>query len=269
MKNLSIAMALLALPLAAVCAEVAEPANLDKVPPNSKLGQMRQRMRAKVGDYVVKPDSQKGKLSVVNMQTAIATSNVSHTVARLASATKYKIEFLSMAPESAAQGDWDAVRAKVGADIAVVLVDDGKMPAMLVAPDERWAVVNGRKLGKGLKTDSAKAKFLPGRLQKQMLRAIAVMSGSCTKFTMSPAMVCDVTELDMAGDFLPIDTLQQVMKYMESAGMGKKVRVPYLKACQEGWAASPTNEIEKAIWDKVHAMPQKPMKIEFDPKKGR
>ena len=34
-------------------------------------------------------------------------------------------------------------------------------------------------------------------------------------------------------------------------------------------APAPTNEFQKAVWDKVHAIPQNPMKIEFDPKKGR
>ena len=43
----------------------------------------------------------------------------------------------------------------------------------------------------------------------------------------------------------------------------------YKEACEEGWAPAPTNEIQKAIWDKVRATPKNPMKIEFDPKKGR
>ena len=42
----------------------------------------------------------------------------------------------------------------------------------------------------------------------------------------------------------------------------------YKKACQEGWVSAPTNDIQKAIWDKVHAAPKNPMKIEFDSKKG-
>ena len=41
------------------------------------------------------------------------------------------------------------------------------------------------------------------------------------------------------------------------------------KACQEGWAPAPTNDVQKAIWEKVHAIPDKPMTIEFDPKKDK
>ena len=43
----------------------------------------------------------------------------------------------------------------------------------------------------------------------------------------------------------------------------------YETACCQGWAPTPTNDLQKAIWDKVHAIPATPMKIEFDPKKGR
>ena len=43
----------------------------------------------------------------------------------------------------------------------------------------------------------------------------------------------------------------------------------YSAAVQEGWAPTPTDTVQKAIWDKVNATPKTPMKIEFDPKKGR
>ena len=43
----------------------------------------------------------------------------------------------------------------------------------------------------------------------------------------------------------------------------------YYDACLIGVAPPPTNAVQKAIWDKVHAIPKTPMKIEFDPKKGR
>ena len=36
-----------------------------------------------------------------------------------------------------------------------------------------------------------------------------------------------------------------------------------------GWAPQPTNEVQRAIWDKVHAIPDKPLTIEFNPKKDK
>jgi len=41
------------------------------------------------------------------------------------------------------------------------------------------------------------------------------------------------------------------------------------EACQEGWAPAPTNDIQKAIWNEVRQLPAKPIKIEFDPAKGK
>ena len=44
-------------------------------------------------------------------------------------------------------------------------------------------------------------------------------------------------------------------------------RSVYRKACEEGWAPAPTNDVQKAIWDKVHAMPTEPIKIKPETKK--
>ena len=58
---------------------------------------------------------------------------------------------------------------------------------------------------------------------------------------------------------------------MSATALGAYVkrRTSYQKACEEGWAPLPTNDVQKAIWDKVHAVPKNPMKIEFDPKQGK
>jgi hypothetical protein len=58
-------------------------------------------------------------------------------------------------------------------------------------------------------------------------------------------------------------------RHLKAIGITKKVVKTYLDACEEGWAPAPTNDVQKAIWDKVHAAPKNPMKIEFNPKKGR
>ena len=56
---------------------------------------------------------------------------------------------------------------------------------------------------------------------------------------------------------------------LEKRGV-KMVKVgTYRQACQEGWAPAPKNDEQKAIWNQVHAIPDKPIKIEFDPKKDK
>ena len=53
-----------------------------------------------------------------------------------------------------------------------------------------------------------------------------------------------------------------------AAAIGKR-SVPYSRACREGWAPPPTNDVQRTIWKQVHAVPDKPIKIEFDPKKDK
>lgn len=52
-------------------------------------------------------------------------------------------------------------------------------------------------------------------------------------------------------------------------GIFSRQMVPYSRACREGWAPFPTNAVQKAFWEKFHAIPDKPIKIEFDPKKDK
>jgi len=76
-------------------------------------------------------------------------------------------------------------------------------------------------------------------------------------------------ELDFAQDKLPIDIQDSVKKYLGAAGVTPMKRTIYQRACQEGWVPPLTNDVQRAIWAKVHAIPDKPITIEFDPKKDK
>lgn len=52
-------------------------------------------------------------------------------------------------------------------------------------------------------------------------------------------------------------------------GIFSRNGVPYIRACREGWAPPPTNDAQRAIWKKTHQIPDKPITIEFDPKKDK
>ena len=45
-------------------------------------------------------------------------------------------------------------------------------------------------------------------------------------------------------------------------------RATYREACREGWAPPPTNDLQRAIWEETRKLPEKPIKIEFDPPRG-
>jgi hypothetical protein len=60
--------------------------------------------------------------------------------------------------------------------------------------------------------------------------------------------------------------MARMQKMWKRFGVKKERRIPYRVACQEGWAAQPTNDYQKAVWEQVHSIPDKPLKIEYDPK---
>ncbi len=66
---------------------------------------------------------------------------------------------------------------------------------------------------------------------------------------------------------LPQDVTMRQLKYLADMGGKPQSRTTYRKACEEGWAPAPTNDVQKAIWDKVHEMPTEPIKIKPETKK--
>jgi len=141
------------------------------------------------------------------------------------------------------------------------------MPALLLAPENRWAMVNAAALAK-----EERAAFFQARSKKQLTRALALLLGASNSQYPQSLTRGIVNEADLDKNLnatLPVDVIQRFAPYMEPYGVTPAVVTTYRKACEEGWAPAPTNEFQKAIFEKVHATPTKPMKIEFDPAKGR
>ena len=65
------------------------------------------------------------------------------------------------------------------------------------------------------------------------------------------------------------DMIDAIRLNLNAKGLTTFSITSYKKACEEGWAPAPTNDIQKAIWDKIHAMPTAPIKIKPETKKVR
>lgn len=150
----------------------------------------------------------------------------------------------------------------------VVLADQGeKVPTLLCAPEENWATVNVTRLLAG----DPDAATLKSRIIKELWRALGYALGAAN----SQQQPCVMRPIRKASD---LDTypvamvtpmpLMAMRNTMASIGFAAGGMTSYRKACEEGWAPAPTNDVQKAVWDKVHEVPKKPIKIEFDPKKG-
>jgi hypothetical protein len=53
----------------------------------------------------------------------------------------------------------------------------------------------------------------------------------------------------------------KITAYLNKAGYKQRKCGTYYDACEEGWAPTPTNAVQKKIWDKVHKLPTKPLMI--------
>ena len=151
----------------------------------------------------------------------------------------------------------------------VMLVDGAEdAPLVTVYPEEHLAIIDMTALSKGAGGSGVRQ----DRVEKLAWRAIGhlVGCGAPDGYTcvMKPAR--NMAELDaMPNKFIHPATFFKARPYFDMCGVTPARKGTYESACQQGWAPAPTNDVQKAIWDKVHAVPATPMKIEFDPKKGR
>lgn len=218
------------------------------------------------GGALVKPESQRGALAIIDQQGRVGKGAFDTVKATIEKNQKIVVK---VATEDKSVKPVDGMR-KAGADFAISVVDDADTPVMLVAPEERWAAVNVAKLAPGVDGKEAKGEFLASRLRKELLRAFAFLCGGAgSQFDGNIMSASSVAQLDEYQEFVPMDMVKRAEKYMEKCGVTPLRIATYRQACREGWAPAPTNDVQKAIWDKVHAIPKTPMKIEFDPKKGR
>ena len=154
------------------------------------------------------------------------------------------------------------------AGVIVQITESKTAPSLLIAPEANWASVNVTALA----TDKPSAEVLKSRVQKEIMRAYLYAAGVAN----SEVQPCLMRPIRRAKDLDKYSVMQPgpsavapVINTASQLGIFERTIMTYKEACEEGWAAAPTNELQKAIWDKVRATPKNPMKIEFDPKMGR
>lgn len=201
----------------------------------------------------------KGKVIRIKVDTdRISVAEVDAEVAKLRSLMRVAVEVVGRGEDPA---------TKVGA--FVTLAEQGeKVPALLCAPEDYWSTVNVTRLLAGEPDEAT----LKSRIVKELWRALAYALGAAN----SPQQPCVMRPISRAGDLdlhkvaaLTPQPLMAMHGTINQLDFAKGGQVTYRRACEEGWAPAPTNDVQKAVWDKVHQMPKKPIGIEYDPKKGR
>ena len=224
---------------------------------------------SETGGFIVRDDPGNGLVLVANAQTQLPGGKISHPVSYMRFHAKMNIGIRAVDPASAKSPSAESAKA-LGATIVVFVADDPKSAdTVVVAPDGKWAIVNVA----ALNTDSPGDDILALRTRKAITRAICFVcgaGGSQYPNTLVGPFKDSVKGYDrFPTDGVPPDVFPRMQHYLKSLGVRPLVRTTYANACRQGWAPKPTNDVQRAIWEKVHALPKNPIKIEFDPKKGR
>lgn len=188
-------------------------------------------------------------VAVVNSQKTVASEKIAEMVKSLRLVTKIPIEV-------------DAKDAPVSVEVVEV---DGT-PTLAIYPEDFRAVVNVKKLAE----DGAAKDVVEARVKSEIARATLFLLGAGYPTGRCLAMpVRSVKDLDgLSSMRLSPETLMH-LNACSALGIHQLKFVDYRRACQEGWAPEPDTEIRKKIWEEVHAIPDKPLKIEYKPQSGK
>lgn len=269
MKNLVFVAVFAAVTGIAFAAEP-PPFDLKKKPANeaerqARKAYMEKRMLEHTGGKIVQPGSLKGEIVYVNCQTRADKAWLEESAAYFRDQAKFNIRI-------ADGGKFAFQKPQIQGNVSLFVVNDPALPALLVAPEDRWAVVNVAPL------DNGKPAFFKARVVKELARGFSALCGAMNS-SYPAALTGGVTkpgDLDEFSDArLPVDVIARFAPYLAPFGASPAVYSTYRSACKEGWAPAPTNDYQKAIFEKVQQEksetlkgPKNPRKIEFDPKKG-
>ena len=265
MKKLIIAASCLVLAATlSFAAEVNKPAKvpfneLPKEEQEARIAAARQHKLKRTGGEVAREGSQKGKILFVNTQKIVPEAELTKTIDALVKRSRLNVQLVSaekeVSPMTAGQ-----LKMEFGADIVVFLTDCEKCSIMLLnAPEDGWAIVNAKAVTKDARNDVFKA----ARLRKEMQRAFYSVAGAMNSNFPNSLMkaVRDPKDLDKLGEDVPMDAYGRTIENLKSIGVTPTEVTTYLQACKLGWAPAPTNEYQKAIWEKINAKPTNPIKI--------
>ena len=258
----TIILASLAFVSPAVMADDNAAATTNNAPAKVKLPRGMRRY----GGIIKVPNSQKGRIVVVNAQKRLPIDMLRAGMDEFAQMQQFKVEFVDGAPTTPEKASEDML--KIGADVAVFIQENAESKiTLLSAPEQRWTIVNAS----AIIADARNDVFAAARIRKELMRGFLCAAGTMNSQYQGSIMAAikEPKDLDKMLEAAPVDAIQRAIESLKVYGVTPQEMTTYKKACQEGWAPPPTNEYQKAIWDKVHAIPKTPMKIEFDPKKGR
>ena len=256
MKTILIATCMTLACITLVHAEVTNVVNLTKMS-RAERAKFKQILKSYEGGKIRKPGSAAGSIVIVNAQDVAKQEWLNECMSNINARLFYEI--------SIQRGEFNWPNPKIVGNATLFVINDPKLPSLLSAPENRWALVNVAGLSGG---NGAKQQFFEARVKKELTRGFCLLAGSQDSNYKCSLMGCKTQpeQLDTHPDCaLPIDVINRFKPYLAGYGIKPWTITTYRKACREGWAPQPTNELQKTVWDDVHAIPANPLKVTFDP----
>ncbi len=256
MKN-CIVMALLA---AAATLSLADIGSAPKPATTNKLSSAERRMKfflryqarkiAKEGGTVVKPDPVRKRTVFFNAQSLVGRADLDSVATIIGERFSIETSVAEMQGKPTMEAVASAVKdRKTG--LGVFFVDVPGWPSILVAPESRWAVVNVRALVEDKDEGRLRERFV-----KEAWRAFAYVGGAANSIQGECLMrpVESLRDLDhLKANNVSPEADMRIKEHLAALGVKPLVKDTYRRACQEGWAPAPTNDIQRAIWEQVKA----------------
>lgn len=210
------------------------------------------------GDLEIWPDDH-GTFLFVNTQSVVPEASFAKVVKRLSDDFNIDIKLVS-----GEEPDIKAIPTKLAelkARGAIWIVNDPMLPIVLAACENDWAFLNVAQV----MADSPAQDKIDKRVIRLVNRLFAYIHGAYDSTMMPQCVLKEAHGMEgidglICKDYSP-EAFSKVSGYLAGAGYKQAKRGTYYDACEEGWAPAPTNDVQKAIWDKVHQMPTKPIKI--------
>lgn len=236
---------------------------ISKLTPEERKAEAEEaRMRA-TGGMIRKRDALDGKLGLLNAQKTVASDKIVEGTKTLFTLMNIPYEIKDI-EDSVGVGSAKSLIEKYGVAVGVFVVDDPTLDIpMLVAPEGKWALVNVAVLKQSAKNQN----FVDARTCKELVRAVLYVCGAADsnyKGSIMKGMTNPRSLDNFASSNAPIDVIGRTKKYLPYLGISPEPMTTYRVACEQGWAPAPTNDYQKAVWDSVHAVPDKPIVIKFD-----
>ena len=212
----------------------------------------RSNMLARTGGIIQAP-AEGPAILFLNTQKRVADAALNTPAEQMHKMLRLPTAFKSQPSSEPVTEALNALKSKDTAAV-VVVTDTPGSPSLLIAPENRWAIVNVAALG----DKTVAAETLAERTQKELWRAFAYLMGAAHS-NFEGCLMKPVTtpeDLDaLTAKTLSPEPLTKIMAQAQKMGLKPARLSTYRKAVEEGWAPAPATDNQRAIWQELKKTP--------------